>query len=91
MLNSTGYEVYHAYNCQNAFNIYQHDKYNFWEFESKKKSLFLRISIFYEQLKFHAQLSWAWKSFYIPGPWWFILEIYFCRNWTLSFEKWLEV
>ena len=23
---------------------------------------------FYEQLKFHAQLSWAWKMFYNLGP-----------------------
>ena len=24
---------------------------------------------FYVQLKFHAQLSWAWKKFYSPGAW----------------------
>ena len=23
----------------------------------------------YEQLKFRAQLSWAWKKFYNPGAW----------------------
>ena len=23
----------------------------------------------YEHLKFHAQVSWAWKKFYYLGPW----------------------
>ena len=29
---------------------------------------------FYQQLKFHAQLSWAWKKFYNPEAW--VLRIY---------------
>ena len=29
-----------------------------------RTSLFASILVFYEQLKFHAQLSWAWKKFY---------------------------
>ena len=30
---------------------------------------FLQHFRFYEQLKFHAQLSWAWKQFYNLGTW----------------------
>ena len=40
--------------------IYQHDKYNIGEFESKKDFNFQQFS-FYEQLKFHAQLSWLYQ------------------------------
>ena len=35
----------------------------------KARNFFIcRYFIFYEQLKFHAQLSWAWKSFITYGP-----------------------
>ena len=34
-----------------------------------------RYFSFYEQLKFHAQLSWAWKSFVTSGPGLFILQV----------------
>ena len=48
-------------------SIYKHDKYNLWEFESKK-SIFPHFS-FYEHLKFHAQLSWAWQKLYNLWAW----------------------
>ena len=64
ILNSTEHEVYHAHKCW-LFNIYKHDKYSIWELESKKVLSFQHY-IFYEQLKFHAQLSWAW-NFFITG------------------------
>ena len=46
-------------------NINKHDKYNICEFESKTSLYFSELS-FYEELKFHAQLSCAWKQFYNP-------------------------
>ena len=30
----------------------------------QETTLFVSILVFYEQLKVHAQLSWAWKKFY---------------------------
>ena len=33
----------------------------------QETSLIDSILVFYEQLKFHAQLSWAWKKFYNLG------------------------
>ena len=43
------------------------DKYNIWEFWGRKKKI-PHISL-YEQLKFNAQLRWAWKKFdnLMPG------------------------
>ena len=35
----------------------------------QEMSLFFNILVFYEQLKFHAQLSWAWKKFYNLWTW----------------------
>ena len=66
MLNSIEHEIYHAHKYKNAnscwhFNIYQHDKYNTCVFESKKLAtrnvIIYQHFCFYEQLKFHAQLS----------------------------------
>ena len=31
--------------------------------KARKKSLLFSIEVFFEQLKFHAQLSWTWKRF----------------------------
>ena len=45
------------------FNIYYHDNYNSWAFESKKILIFEHFS-FYPLVKIHAQLSWAWKKFH---------------------------
>ena len=44
-----------------------------------------RYFSFYEQLKFHAQLSWAWKKFYNLRAW-FIW--YNCQNGVFFFLKW---
>ena len=35
----------------------------------QEKSIFFSILVFYEQLNFLAQLSWAWKKFYNLGAW----------------------
>ena len=45
MLNSAEHNINHAHVYQNTnncwyFNIYKHDKYNIWEFESKKSIIF---------------------------------------------------
>ena len=39
----------------------------------KARNFFIcRYFSFYEQLKFHAQLIWAWTKFYNLGAWWLI-------------------
>ena len=43
--------------------------------KARKNFIFQYFSL-YEQLKFHAQLSWAWKSFITSGP---------VRVWCLSY------
>ena len=50
---------------------------------SSKKVAFLDIFYIYEYLKFHAQLSWAWKSFITSGP-----ELYqtFTKQFYLSLQ-----
>ena len=35
----------------------------------QETSSFVGILVFYEQLKFRAHLSWAWKKFYNLGAW----------------------
>ena len=47
------------------FYIYKHDKYNILEFENQSFQYFS----FNKQLKFHAQLGWAWKSCVTSGAW----------------------
>ena len=43
---------------------------------------------FYEQLKFHAHLSWAWKEFYNLGAWWpchtFLAQVILSHQSTLN-------
>ena len=36
--------------------------------KARKKIFIFHYFTFYEQLKLHAQLSWAWKTFYDLGP-----------------------
>ena len=61
MLNSAEHEIYPAHKCQNAnncwhLNIYEQDKYNIERI--KARNFFIcQYFCFYEQLKFHAQLS----------------------------------
>ena len=65
--NHTLHEIYPANKYENAnncwhFNIYSQDKYNVW---ARNIVIFQRFSL-YAQLKFHAQLGWAWEQFYNP-------------------------
>ena len=43
-------------------------------FEPKKAEIFIDFYT-YEHLKFHAQLSWAFKKFYNLGPWLHITDV----------------
>ena len=67
MLNSSEREIYIIHRCLNAnncwhFNIYEQDNYKI--FLKPEKSLFLGQHFsFYENLKFDAHLSQAWKKF----------------------------
>ena len=44
----------------NHFHIYKHHKYNIWVFKQANIFIFNLLS-FYEQLIFHAELSWAYN------------------------------
>ena len=42
----------------------------------KARNFFIfRYFSFYEQLKYHAQLSWAWKKLYNLGAWLRVLKL----------------
>ena len=45
-----------------------------------EKSLNCWYFYFYDQVKFHAQLSWAWKKFYNLGAWVLCLIRSICQN-----------
>ena len=36
--------------------------------KARKKTIIFQQTSLYEELKFHAQLSWAWKKFYNLSP-----------------------
>ena len=40
----------------------------------------------YEHLKFHAQLSWAWKKFYYLGAWsaWYLMSYGLLKFWLIK-------
>ena len=35
----------------------------------KERKIYIFSVLYNEQLKFHPQLSWAWKTFYNPAVW----------------------
>ena len=45
---------------------------------------------FYEQLKFCAQLSWAWKKFYNLGAWQELRQLSPLNNGKCMFKNWLH-
>ena len=61
--------------------LVEHEILNAHKYKNIKKFSFFQTQIcreyyfscwhfnIYEQEKFHAQLSWAWKKFYNLGPW----------------------
>ena len=74
MLNSVEHEILNAHKYKNI------KKFGFFSGSGKPKMLsFLPINVkmhfnIYEQEKFHAQMSWAWKMFHNLGSrFWHIL------------------
>ena len=74
MLNSTEHKIFPAHNVKMPTIV------GILTFMSRKKNSILSLSesekswiswyfYTYEHVKFHAQLSWAWKKFYNLGPW----------------------
>ena len=62
MICSTEYEFKHAHKCLNAknfwhINIYSHDKYNIWEFESIKSLLFSILCLWAIEISGSAEFS----------------------------------
>ena len=56
MLNSTENEIYHANNVWYFKNVYEHENTSSESLKARTFFIFQHIS-FYEQLKFHSQLS----------------------------------
>ena len=65
MINSTENKIYPAHKCLNANILTFISTKNTTSERLKARNFFIYPYFsFYEQLKFRAQLSWAWKKFY---------------------------